>query len=141
MQRIVVGVDGSETSARAVQWAVEEARLRDAQLTMVHVWSVVYAGAFAHAASPIDPTMFEEAGKQILDAAIRSVVPTSVRIDTSIVCGGAAESLLAAAKGADLLVVGSRGLGGFAELLLGSVSHQVSHHAPCPVVIVPVVEA
>jgi nucleotide-binding universal stress UspA family protein len=62
-------------------------------------------------------------------------------VDRILVCGSAASVLLETAKGADLVVVGSRGLGGFAGLLLGSVSHHVAHHATCPVVIVPPVDA
>jgi nucleotide-binding universal stress UspA family protein len=141
MQRIVVGVDGSETSERALQWAVEEARLRHATITVVNAWSVTFGGGYPFAASAIDPAIFEEAGRQILDAAVRSVDATGVELETVLECGGAAESLIAAAKGADLVVVGSRGLGGFTGLLLGSVSHQVAHHAPCPVVIIPSADA
>ena len=138
MQRIVVGVDGSEASERALQWAVEEAGLRGASVTIVNAWSMAFAGGgFPYAGLAIDPGSFETAGQEVLDAAVRSAEASGVTIETSLVCGGAAESLLAAAKGADLLVVGSRGRGGFTGLLLGSVSHQVAHHAPCPVVIIP----
>jgi nucleotide-binding universal stress UspA family protein len=137
VQRIVVGVDGSKGSQRALEWAMDEATLRGASVTLVHAWSIVYQGGFPHAGTAIDPTVFERDAKQVIDAAVRSITPSTVKLDTALVCGGGAEALLAAAKGADLVVVGTRGLGGFSELLLGSVSHQVAHHASCPVVIIP----
>lgn len=136
MQRIVVGVDGSTRSHRALQWAVDEARVRKADLNVVHAWSVAYAAAYPFAPF-VDPSVYEQSAKDALEAAVNAVDTHGVHLQTTLVCGGAADSLITAAKDADLLVVGSRGVGGFSALLLGSVSHQVSHHAPCPVVIVP----
>lgn len=141
MERIVVGIDGSETAHRALAWAVAEARLRQAQLDVVHAWQVpgVVGGQYA---LPYDPQPFEEAARSTLADAIKgrdvSGLPGEVR--PVLVCAGAAAAILQASEGADLVVVGSRGLGGFKELLLGSVSHQVAHHARCPVVIVPPTE-
>ncbi len=78
-----------------------------------------------------------EAAHKLLEAAVEEVVPDGdVHVARIVTEGPPAEALLAAAQDSELLVVGSRGLGGFKGLLLGSVSQQVAHHAPCPVVIV-----
>lgn len=140
--RIVVGVDGSDESIRALQWAVDEARRRDATLDIVVAWHSPYAAAAditGMAASRINREDIEQASQEILDRAMEVArrESSAVRIEPVVVEGGAARSLLEAAADADLLVVGSRGRGGFAGLMLGSVSQQCAHHAPCPVVIVP----
>ena len=135
-QRIVVGYDWSPGSHAALHWAAEEARVRGATLDVVHVWTY-YAGAGTGLAY-IDPDELEKSAATVLDDALTELgTVEGVEIERHLVEGPAAPALLHAAKGADLLVVGSRGRGGFAGLLLGSVSQQVSHHAPCPVVIVP----
>lgn len=134
--RIVVGIDGSAGAARALEWAVEEAKLRGATVELVHVWQVPYVDGLAYTTAALDPRELEQAAVAVAEEAAsqhRDAVP----IDVHVASGAPASVLLAEAKGADLLVVGSRGRGGFAGLLLGSVSQQVSHHAPCPVVIVP----
>ena len=144
MDRIVVGVDHSEGSRRALQWAVDEARRRGAQIEAVHAWHFPYVptGPFAPASLPGDD-LLEADARRVLDASIADVDTTGLAapIEGTLVCDGAAHALLHAAKDADLLVVGSRGRGGFAGLLLGSVSQEISHHATCPVVIVPVKQA
>lgn len=136
--RIVVGVDGSPGSRAALQWAAEEARLRNARLEAVHCWAYHPVGtelAF------LDPAVFEEGASTLLNEAAADLGDTGeVVLDLRLVQGPAARSLLDAAEGATLLVVGARGHGGFSGLLLGSVSQQVVHHAPCPVVIVPAPE-
>ena len=138
-ERIVVGVDGSEGSTRALEFALDEARLRYADLEVVHTWSIPFATGYPASTASLDPGIYESAAERtvadMLDAADTSGLPSPPH--RIILCGGAAEMLLQRAKGADLLVVGSRGRGGFTGLLLGSVSHQVVHHAPCPVVVVP----
>ena len=140
MSEIVVGVDGSPASKAALAWALEEARLRGATLRAVHAWTVVTT--FAVDAPPVFlPSLMEAAeseAEQTLSAAVAEVAGEhpDVPIERSVVEGPAAERLLAAAAGADLLVVGSRGHGGFHGLLLGPVSQQCAHHATCPVVIV-----
>jgi nucleotide-binding universal stress UspA family protein len=139
MERIVVGIDGSKTAGHALRWAVQEACLRGAALEVVHAWHVPYVGGSLYNPAAFDPGMFEVAARATLDAAcdgvdIAGLAQPPTRVLTS---GGAASAILEAAKGADLVVMGSRGLGGFAGLLLGSVTHQVAHHASCPVVIVP----
>lgn len=138
-ERIVVGIDGSETAHRALQWAVDEARVREASLEAVHVWELPYLGGFPNLASVVDPTAFEVAARRVLDAAVDSVDASGLArpVERTLTVDGAAAGILGAAKGADLLVVGSRGHGGFTGLLLGSVGQHVAHHAACPVVIVP----
>ena len=140
MSEIVVGVDGSPASKAALSWALAEARLRGATLRAVHAWTV--ATPFAIDAPPVLlPSLMEAAEKeaeQVLAEAVPEVAGEDPRvvIERSVVEGPAAQRLLEAAAGADLLVLGSRGHGGFHGLLLGSVSQQCAHHAPCPVVIV-----
>jgi len=140
--RIVVGVDGSETSRHALRWAAEEAQSRGAELHVVHAWDVGSLGAGVGltpgrrtAAAPEGQR--EQAEKLLADVIaeeLGSRPPEHIR--PSIGRGSAAGVLLEAAKGAQLLVVGSRGLGGFAGLLLGSVSTKMANHSPVPVVIV-----
>jgi nucleotide-binding universal stress UspA family protein len=139
MERIVVGIDGSETSQRALEWAAEEARLRGASLEVVHAWHMPYLGVYPMAGTGLDPTAFEEAARETLEVAIGGLATSepTVQVEQSLLTGSAATAILESAKGADLVVIGSRGLGGFAGLLLGSVSQQVVHHATCPVVVVP----
>lgn len=136
---IVVGVDDSEGSHAALRWAIEEAGIRDATVRAVYAWQYPYVGELAGiAAAAISYEQLEDDAKQVLDRVLADVDAGDVPIDRSVGHGGAANVLLDAAKDATLLVVGSRGRGGFAGLLLGSVSQQVVHHATCPVVVVPV---
>ena len=139
MVRIVVGVDGSTSAKTALRWALDEARLRGASLRVVYSWKMpIYVGnGFAPVSIP-DPDEFRQVAAQRLDAIVYEVTAgaTDVRIEQKTVEGAAAEVLVDESEGADLLVVGSRGHGGFAGLLLGSVSQQCATHASCPVVIV-----
>lgn len=135
---IVVGVDGSEGADKALEWAIEEARVRDALLRCVAAWEFPYVGDIAGFA-PVDIGKDLEArAREIAEAAAARAREAGVEAEV-VVAEGAAASVLTdtAARPSDLLVVGSRGRGGFAGLLLGSVSQQVTHHARCPVVIVP----
>ena len=136
MQRIVVGIDGSAGSRAALAWAVEEARLRHATVEAVRAWSwpVPYVGP---GMAGLDPRLLEEGERAVLADAIGACDTAGVDVEQVLVEGPAAQRLLERAKGADLLVVGSRGRGGFAGLLLGSVSQQVVHHAEGPVVVIP----
>ena len=131
---VVVGVDGSEGGERALRWAAGEARLRGAPLRAVWAWSYMDqpGGGF-------DPGYGEDRARAGLDEALAGLGDEGggVEVERLVVCDLPVRALLDAAGGADLLVVGSRGLGGFKGLLLGSVGSQVAHHAPCPVVIVP----
>ena len=137
--KIVVGVDGSGGSVTALQWALDEAALRGATVVLVHAWQYPYVGEVASMAFPVGESELYDAATATIDHALASVspLPAGVSVERHVVRGGAAPALLELAQDADLLVVGSRGHGGFAGLLLGSVSQQCIHHAPCPVVVVP----
>ena len=137
--RIVVGVDGSEGAQRALRWAVAQAVLTGSQLQVVHGWHYPFAGSSPFSGVAFDVGDLEAGARAALDSAVAGVDLGGLAAppDLVVVEHSAALALVEAAKGADLLVVGTRGRGGFAELLLGSVSQQVVHHAPCPVVIVP----
>lgn len=134
---IVVGVDGSEHAARALRWALDEARIRGAAVQAVHAWQNPDVGVTGFPVPKVGTEGIAEAAQETLDQAVDDQATGGVEVERSLVRGPAAQALLDAAKGADLLVVGSRGRGGFAGLLLGSVSQQCAHHASCPVVIVP----
>jgi nucleotide-binding universal stress UspA family protein len=136
IERIVVGVDGSTGGAKALAWAVEEAERAGATVEAVSVWHTPYVDAYAYTTVAIDTNELAAGAQAIVDEAVEAY-RDRVKIETHVACGAAASVLIDEARNADLLVVGSRGRGGFAGLLLGSVSQQVSHHAPCAVVIVP----
>jgi nucleotide-binding universal stress UspA family protein len=138
---IVVGVDGSPSAQAALSFALAEARLRNATVRAVAVWHVPVA-AYGGALVPPDPDLLsdlEPAARSTLERALAEAGDhaAGVEVESVVREGAPARVLLDEASDADLLVVGSRGLGGFRGLLLGSVSQQCSHHAPCPVVIVP----
>jgi nucleotide-binding universal stress UspA family protein len=141
METIVVGVDGSAGARAALEFAAREAALRQARLRIVCAWEIppaVYAGGFAPTLD--QPTLegFRYGAETIVNeatAAAKEMQPT-IETDGKAVQGHPAEVLLQEAGNADLIVVSNRGHGGFASLLLGSVSHQVVQHAPCPVTIV-----
>jgi nucleotide-binding universal stress UspA family protein len=136
---IVVGVDGSAGAARALDVAAREAALRSTDLRVVCAWHVpvgAYAGGMI--APAIDADDFASplrtaAQRQIDEILERVDVPTELVLRE----GNAAATLLDEAQRAEMVVVGSRGRGGFTGLLLGSVSHQVASHASCPVLVVP----
>jgi nucleotide-binding universal stress UspA family protein len=127
--RIVVGFDGSEGSRRALAWAADEARLRQALLQVVRAWA---PGEFG-----TDEEQGRLAQKR-LDDDVQGFFANQPPPDlaTHAEQGHAGKVLLSQGQGADMLVVGSRGLGGFTGLLLGSVGHQVSTHAGAPVVVI-----
>jgi nucleotide-binding universal stress UspA family protein len=138
--KIVVGLDGSAQSQAALRWALDEARLRNGRVVAIHAWSYPYLGEWYDARASFDTDVLhaiERDAKETVDSALAEVgVPENVVASSAAVEGSASAVLIAAAQDADLLVVGSRGRGGFAELVLGSVSHQCAQHASCPVVIV-----
>jgi nucleotide-binding universal stress UspA family protein len=137
---IVVGVDGSAGSRRALAWALDEARLRKATLRVVHAWGMPYGpAAVGHAPLP-EPTLYEAAhrgAEHALGEALAGIDARGVTVESVLVEAVPAAGLLHASADADLLVVGTRGHGGFVGMLLGSVGHHVSQHAHWPVVIVP----
>ena len=140
MSGIIVGVDGSVHSHRALDWAMKEAAIRQAPLTVVTVAQVL-AGYWDVGPYLGDKTLVEEARDAAAEAVEKAQAklgdtgPASITIKA--VTGIPAEQILDAAKDADMIVVGSRGAGGFARLLLGSVSTHIAYHAHCPVVVIP----
>jgi nucleotide-binding universal stress UspA family protein len=137
LRRIVVGVDGSEPSKQALRWAIEQAALSGATVEAVGAWEYQSNYGWGTVAA-IDAAELAEACERTVVEAVTEVggEDPPVRIDSYIVRGHPANELVQQAKGADLLVVGSRGHGGFVGALLGSVSQHCVHHATCPVVIV-----
>ena len=141
MSTIVVGVDGSDGAREALRFALEEARVRGATVRAVAAWYVPLA-AYGGAVVPPDPALVDRLGPEAHAAVERALeaageLADGIDVDTVVREGGPVRILLEEADDADLLVVGSRGLGGFRGLLLGSVGQRCAHHAPCPVVIVP----
>ena len=135
MNRIVVGVDGSKGADAALVWAAEEARLRNAHLEIVYTFVYPITGGVP-LPQEVDSQLIAEA-QAVLDDSLERADLEGTDHEARFERGSAAVRLVEIAQGADLLVVGSRGRGGFAGLLLGSVSQQCAHHAPCPIVIVP----
>lgn len=141
MSAVVVGVDHSPGARAALIFAEKEARLRGATLRAVHAWQYGYIGyAGLEGRMPAlggDINELHAASEAALEASVREALPESdVEIERRTVQGVPAAVLVDESRDADLLVVGSRGLGGFVGLLLGSVSQQCAYHAACPVVIV-----
>jgi nucleotide-binding universal stress UspA family protein len=139
MSFIVVGIDGSDESKRALHWALNEARLREAKLVAVHSWTYQLAAGpgYMPGADPEVRGSIQKEAEKVIDDALAEFATGGVEIERKALEGQPSATLVEAAQGADLLVVGSRGRGGFSGLLLGSVSQQCAHHALCPVVIVP----
>ena len=145
MSGIIVGVDGSTHSERALEWAVQEAAIRQVPLRVI----TIFRRAISHwGAGPVtypqEHAIAMQARESAQDATDKALAhagdarPKSVTVEAF---GGIpAEELVNASKDADMIVVGSRGAGGFARLLLGSVGNQVVHHAHCPIVIIPAEE-
>ena len=145
MPGIIVGVDGSEHSLSALDWALNEADLRKTPLTVITVSPIVsgiygpgYAPADYYPAEEESRTQAEKATQDLVNQAVerRGSAPAAT-VTVHALSGLAADELVNASADADLLVVGARGAGGFARLVMGSVSTQVTHHALCPVVVVP----
>ncbi len=132
-QRVVVGVDGSESSQVALRRAAVEAKAHAATLEVVHAW------AYLDQPGPtFDPNYGEDKARERIDAFVADVLGGDRPVDLvlTVVNDHASPALLRAAEGAFMVVVGARGLGGFKQLLLGSVSNHVVHHAPSPVLVV-----
>ena len=142
MSGIIVGVDGSGHSQRALEWAMKEAAVRQAPLTVLTVHEAIKS---AWGNGPVtfadDPGRTEEARKAAqaeTDKVLADLAgPHPESVTVSAIHGFPVDVLINASKNADILVVGSRGAGGFARLMLGSVAGQVAQHAFCPVLIVP----
>jgi nucleotide-binding universal stress UspA family protein len=141
MSGIVVGIDSSNHSITALEWAMREAAVHDEALTVVTVEVVVASGWGGSQVYGADYELRDKAQKAAEEAVAAATqklgdgAPKSVTVKA--VLGQPAEQMLEAAKEADHLILGRRGTGGFNRLTLGSVSSQVAHHASCPVTIVP----
>lgn len=132
--RVVVGVDGSPPSMQALAWAIAEARLRRGSLLVLTAWD--YPAVVAGMEGVLDVSHVEDASKRIQSVALSKVVHDDVSLSSEAVKGSPSTVLIEASANADLVVVGSRGHGGFGGLLLGSVSAQVVRHAACSVLVV-----
>jgi nucleotide-binding universal stress UspA family protein len=140
MEKIVVGIDGSDASNDALRWAVEDARARGAEVVALHAYEVPEAAPDAVPAPPVDlPALIAEVhddAQQFVTKVVDEVVGNSVSVDVAPIAveDGPAKALLDASRDADLLVVGSHGHG-LSGLFLGSVSLECAQHAACPVLI------
>lgn len=142
MSGIVVGIDGSHNASRALDWAMAEAAIRKAPLTVLAVHSVP---ASSWTGKPFLLPGDENRAGEVREAAESAVAAATAKLgDTGpesvtviAINGFPAQEIINASKDADLVAVGARGGGGFAALMLGSVTSQVVHHAACPVVVVP----
>ena len=142
MAGITVGIDGSHDAHRALEWAMREAAVRHVPLIVVTVHEVAVSGWTGQPiilpADQADAEKVRQAAEEMVAKAAGQLgesQPASVTVRA--VNGFPAQELIEASRDADLLVVGSRGGGGFARLMLGSISQKVVHHAHCPVVVVP----
>jgi len=135
-RRIVVGIDGSAPSKAALAWAIRQARLTGAVIEAVIAWEFPATYGYPMQAG-MDINLEELATEVAADTIAEVSGPgDQVKIRPKVVEGNAARVLLDASAGADLLVVGSRGHGGFIEALLGSVGQHCVQHATCPVVVI-----
>lgn len=134
--RIVVGVDGSPLSRNALEFAVEEAQLRHAHLHVTYAYPVMERPVTGSTGKDYYDQVEVEA-REFLEG-IMSKAPSTdgLEVEWLAVPGNPAEVLIEASRGAALLVVGSRGVGGFKGLMMGSVSTQCVHHSHCPVLVV-----
>ena len=138
MGQIVVGVDGSEGSHQALQWAAREASLRGATLDVIHAYEPS-TKSIESISSPGQAEQVLNAPRESAEALLARLLDGLSGVDAeghAIESHNPAEALVEKSRNADMLVVSSRGLGGFKSLMLGSVSQQCAHHAECPVVII-----
>ena len=142
MPGIIVGIDGSAHSRRALDWAISEAAIRHTPLTVLTVQQVMTSFWAGPAVYPEDTELAEHARKIVqdeTDEALGKLADDARPPEVTVLAvpGLAAEAILGIAKDADMIVLGSRGAGGFKKLLLGSVASQVTRHSPIPVVVIP----
>jgi nucleotide-binding universal stress UspA family protein len=137
---VVVGHDGSDPSGSAVRWAARLASRLDVPLLVVRTWALSSAPRPSTWSTGYVPplTDFEAAVQDSLQHDISSLHLEGVKVTCHVLHGSAGRRLIEVSKGAEMLVVGSRGIGGFRGLLLGSTAAQLVGHAHCPVVVVPV---
>ena len=143
MSGILVGVDGSDYSRRALSWAMREAAHHHVPLTVITVHSgpvrpatEIYWNIPDLPDKSFDPEPLRTALQEMTDAVAKENGETPPEITMKVAQGDPAEELVRASKDAELIVVGSHGRGAFAQLLMGSVSSKLTHHAACPVVVI-----
>jgi len=139
-ETIIVGVDGSPSSTAALEWAARYADAKHATLQAVLAWHYPSAAGLppvGHTPEPVR-SQVEQSRYEILDKAIESACRElpAIQVDRRVVYGHPAQALIDESRSADLLVVGSKGHGGFTGMMLGSVSTHCVHHASCPVTVV-----
>jgi nucleotide-binding universal stress UspA family protein len=137
--RIVVGVDGSACARQALAWAIEEAKLRGDEVVAVHACPYPLLAPTMEGIAPVLPGPdYDRDAQRLLEREIEAVrgEPNGVKVTPRVSELSPAPALVRASDGADLLVLGSRGLGGFTGMVLGSVGQQCAQHAKCPVVII-----
>jgi nucleotide-binding universal stress UspA family protein len=135
-RRVVVGVDGSPSSYEALRWAARYAQRVGGVVEAVHAWDTPSAVGWSGPA--IDPEFDLEQARERFAEELRTVFPdeSPAELRQRLVEGDPSEVLIRASEGAEILVVGRRGRGGFARAMLGSVSQRCAQHAACPVVVV-----
>ena len=143
MPGIVVGVDSSDHSRHALRWAMQEAVLRHVPLTVMAVRpdpvrpaTTIYWGLHTLPENSHNLDLVQKAVQEFVDKVTSELGGTVPEVTVSVATGNPVEELVKASRDADMLVVGSRGSGGFTRLLMGSVSSQVAHHAACAVVLI-----
>ncbi len=139
MSKIVVGIDNTEPSAAALDWAIAEAKLRDSVLDVVVSWDYPVMASTEPMMAPLPDrgVLVENAARLAQKVADHAgLTQAGIRFTIHTPEGRPGEELVALAADADLLVVGSHGSGAFKELILGSVSSYCAHHSTCPVVLV-----
>lgn len=137
---VVVGIDRSDCARAAVEWAADHARRRSLRLRVVHAYEPSQYAVRQPVGMPIDVTgVVRSAAQRLLDETVEvlSIAYPELHVTSRLEPGSAAETLLEESAGAETVVVGSRGTGGFADLLVGSTALHVASHARCPVVAVP----
>lgn len=136
MEKIIVGVDGSETARKALRWAINHASSDDT-IVVAHAWAIPAAVGFEMPVASLADV--EAAAHRLVDDLVTELDlgDDGPKIETKVVAGNAGTTLTELAADADLVVVGCRGFGGLKSMLLGSVSNYVVHHARCPVAVIP----
>lgn len=134
---VIVGVDGAEDSVRALRWAADHARSLGAPLHVLSAFDIPAQFGPYGMAGWENPTDLEKYARTMLRETVRSTLGEDAQVVEVVVQGHPAKALVEMSQDARLIVVGSRGRGGFAGLLLGSVSQHVVAHARCPVVVMP----
>ena len=144
MRGIIAGIDGSDHSHHALCWAMREAVLRRAPLTVMTVCpsparpaTMSFWGLSTLPEGGFNAEHARRAVQEAVDKAASEIGEAPPEVTVTVAAGDPTEELVTASRDADMLVVGSRGSGGFTRLLLGSVSSQVVHHAACPVTVIP----